>query len=232
MISLGLIPARYGSSRFPGKPLADINGKSMIQRVFEQAKKSDLDHVVVATDDHRIFDTVVKFGGQAIMTSTNHQCGTDRCVEALEKISIKSDLVVNIQGDEPFIQPQQINLVLGAFQKIETPIVTLAKTIDNEDLKNPNVVKVFVDDLRFANSFQRKVLLNSTCEKHIGIYGFKTDVIKEVSQLTPSKLEIEHRLEQWRWLQNDYPIYVAKTESDCYSVDTPKDLEKIRRMNF
>lgn len=231
-MSLGLIPARYGSSRFPGKPLTDINGKSMIQRVFEQAKKSKLKHVVVATDDHRIFDAVEKFGGQAIMTSPKHQCGTDRCVEALEKISIKADIVVNIQGDEPFIQPHQINLVLDAFQKTETSIVTLAKTIDSEDFKNPNVVKVFVDDLRFAHSFQREVQPHSKCEKHIGIYGFKNNVIKEVSQLSPSQLEIEHRLEQCRWLQNNYPIYVAKTDNDCYSVDTPQDLERIKKMYF
>lgn len=240
MRSIGIIPARYASSRFPGKPLADINGKPMIQRVYEQAKKATaLHHVLVATDDERIAEVVSGFGGDVIMTSPDHPSGTDRCLEALQKQEFAFDVVVNIQGDEPFISPSQIDLILSCFHTENTEIATLVKLIeDEEDLWNPNKPKVIMDDDDFAVLFSRQCipyLRDSPKEKwleefnfykHIGMYAYRSDILKEITQLKPSRLERAEGLEQLRWIESGYRIKTAITEEEAFSVDTPEDLER------
>ncbi len=238
---LGIIPSRYASTRFPGKPLIDIDGKTMIQRVYEQAKKvSSLLEVVVATDDHRIFEHIQSFGGNVIMTSDSHESGTDRCAEVLKKSRDNFDVVINIQGDEPFINPEQINQLCSCFNDTKTDIATLVKKIDSEeDLFNPNRPKVHFDDNNFALMFSRNVIpelpnvkkeeliKKHTFFKHIGIYGYRSEVLTKISQLPQSPLEKKERLEQLRWLENDYAIKVATTEYEAVAIDTPEDLEKI-----
>ncbi|MBC8464677.1 MAG: 3-deoxy-manno-octulosonate cytidylyltransferase [Bacteroidetes bacterium] len=227
---VGIIPARYGSSRFPGKPLVDIAGKSMTQRVYEQAKKANLSDVIVATDDQRIFDEVITFGGKVVMTSNDHPSGTDRCLETLEKLKEKYDAVINIQGDEPFIQPEQIDKVANCFRNPSTQIATLAKAIKNESvLLDVNSPKVSFNDKNIALTFSRKVTIEAGEKyfKHIGIYGYRTDVLREITQLAQSKNEISERLEQLRWLDNGYKIRVELTELETISIDTPEDLKKI-----
>ena len=240
MRSIGIIPARYASSRFPGKPLADINGKPMIQRVYEQAKKATaLQHVVVATDDQRIVDAVLEFGGDVVMTSTDHPSGTDRCLEALKKQELDFDVVVNIQGDEPFISPGQIDLILSCFHSENTEIATLVKLIDEEEeLWNPNKPKVIMDDDDFAVLFSRQCipyLRDSPKEqwleefnfyKHIGMYAYRSDILKEITELKPSRLERAEGLEQLRWIESGYRIKTAITDEEAFSVDTPEDLER------
>lgn len=240
MKTLGIIPARYASTRFPGKPLAMINGKTMIQRVHEQAKQATLlDEVIVATDDYRIFNHVLTFQANVIMTNPNHPTGTDRCAEVARQIE-GYDLVVNIQGDEPFIEPASIDLVIELLQK-EAPIATLAKKIDKlEDLTNPNVVKVTVDDNRRALNFSRQAipvlanippnqwLKNGTFYKHIGLYGFRRATLLEITALPQSEREKAESLEQLRWMDNGYPIYVNFTQAKSISIDTLTDLGKVR----
>ena len=239
---LGIIPARYASTRFPGKPLTMINGKSMIQRVYEQSMKSELlADVVVATDDQRIYDAVMAFGGKVMMTSSEHNSGTDRCCEIVEKIGNKYDAVVNIQGDEPFINPEQINQIASLIATEESQIASLCKPIKDEDeLFDENVVKVVFDKnfkaLYFSRQtipFLRKVEKNEkswmeqrTFYKHIGIYAYKADVLKEIAQLPQSGLELSECLEQLRWLENSYSIKMGITEYESYSIDTPQDVEK------
>jgi len=241
MKTLGIIPSRYASTRFPGKPLIDIDGKTMIQRVYEQAKKaSSLSEVIIATDDERIFEHVNSFGGKAMMTSTSHESGTDRCAEVLNKIEGNYAIVINIQGDEPFINPEQINQLCACFNDEKTDIATLIKKIDTkEELFNPNRPKVDVDENNFAKMFSRNAIPNleniekkewlnhKNFYKHIGIYGYRSDVLKKISQLTPSPLETKERLEQLRWLENNYKIKVAITSFEAIAIDTPEDLEKI-----
>lgn len=238
---LGIIPARYDSSRFPGKPLVDINGKTMIQRVYEQARKcSTLNDVIVATDDLRIKDAVVQFGGKAIITSSDHQSGSDRCLEAMEKIAGETDVVVNIQGDEPFMDPLQIESLCHCFEDPETDIATLAIKIDkNADLFNPNRVKVLINDLGFASLFSRQAmpyqksmemeswLQHHSYFKHLGIYAYRKEALREISALAMSSWERAESLEQLRWLQNGFKIKVAITTTESESVDTPEDLENI-----
>ena len=240
MRSIGIIPARYASSRFPGKPLADINGKPMIQRVYEQAKKATaLQHVVVATDDQRIADVVMEFGGDVVMTSTDHPSGTDRCLEALKQQEMDFDVVLNIQGDEPFISPGQIDLILSCFHAENTEIATLVKLIDeDEELWNPNKPKVIMDDDDFAVLFSRQCipyLRDSPKEnwledfnfyKHIGMYAYRSDILKEITELKPSRLERAEGLEQLRWIESGYRIKTAITDEEAFSVDTPEDLER------
>ncbi|MEJ5265942.1 MAG: 3-deoxy-manno-octulosonate cytidylyltransferase [Bacteroidales bacterium] len=244
---IGIIPARYASTRFPGKPLVDINGKSMIQRVYEQASKA-IEHVVVATDDERILKHVEDFGGKVVMTSDKHRSGTDRCAEAIRKIqpdfpNMKFDVVINIQGDEPFIQPEQLRLLKSCFEE-DISIATLAKPISLPDeLFNPNVVKVIVNRNNRALYFSRSVIpYQRNAEqsdwiysfqylKHIGIYAYKVAVLKEITQLSPSPLEIAESLEQNRWLENEYAIYVQTTNMETIAIDTPEDLEKIKNMH-
>lgn len=238
---LGVIPSRYGSTRFPGKPLIDIDGKTMIQRVYEQAKKSEkLSEIVVATDDDRIFNEVIKFGGNVVMTSSSHESGTERCNEVLEKSAQKFDVVINIQGDEPFLNPEQINQLCACFDDEKTDIATLVKEIkDNEELFNPNRPKVEIDENSFAKMFSRKTIpaLNNVEKrdwlkhqkyfKHIGLYGYRSAILKEICLLSPTPLEIKERLEQLRWLENNYKIKVAETSFEAIAIDTPEDLKKI-----
>ena len=239
---LGIIPARYGSTRFPGKPLVDINGKTMIQRVYEQAKScSALTDVIVATDDERIFNEVTRSGGKVVMTSTSHQSGTDRCAEVVNKLTEKYDVIINIQGDEPFIDPKQITQLCNCFLDEKTQIATLIKGItDQADLFNENKVKVTFNTNRFAIYFSRnaipffrgepneKWLKTHNYFKHIGIYGYKTEILKEITVLKPSKLELAEGLEQLRWLENGYNIKIAETELEAISIDTPEDIVKLK----
>jgi 3-deoxy-manno-octulosonate cytidylyltransferase (CMP-KDO synthetase) len=238
---VGIIPARFASTRFPGKPLIDIAGKTMIQRVYEQAKKaSSLSEVLVATDDERIAQHVHSFGGNVVMTNENHQSGTDRCFEAIEKFEINADAVINIQGDEPFIKPEQIDLVASCFSLKETELATLVKKIStNEELFNPNTPKVLLNSNKEAIYFSRQTIphirgkeqndwLNQhTFYKHIGIYGYRTDVLATITQLKQSSLELAEALEQLRWLENGYKIKVEITDFESVAIDTPDDLQKL-----
>jgi len=230
---IGIIPARYESSRFPGKPLADILGKSMIQMVYEQCKKaSSLSKVIVATDDERIFNHVIGFGGKVIMTSNTHPSGTDRCNEVIQSLEEKYDVAINIQGDEPYINPEQIDQVASLFSSENVSIATLAKKIeDGSIITDINSPKAIFDTNGIALNFCRKIT-NPTQEKayfkHIGIYGYLTETLGEICKLPPSDNEIKERLEQLRWLDNEYIIKVGITTHEGISVDTPEDIEKIK----
>lgn len=245
---IGIIPARYASTRFPGKPLADINGKPMIQRVYEQTKIA-IDEVWVATDDERIKETVESFGGNVVMTSTDHQSGTDRIAEAINKISelnkISYDVIVNIQGDEPFIQPDQIEAVKACFKASATQIATLVKQIDSqEDIFDPNKVKVVISKdkkaIYFSRSpipYQRGIekenwLAKGTFYKHIGMYAYKSNVLSEITKIEQSSLELAESLEQLRWLENGYWIQTEMTKHESIGIDTPEDLEKVKQMGL
>ncbi len=239
MKTLGIIPARYASTRFPGKPLATIGGKTMIRRVYEQAKLSSLlDAVIIATDDQRIFDHALTFQANVIMTDPNHLTGTDRCAEVARQIA-DYELVVNIQGDEPFIEPASIDLIIELLQK-EAPIATLAKQIDKlDDLLNPNVVKVTLDEHRKALNFSRQPIpiLENIAQnqwlkqgifyKHIGLYGFRRETLLEVTALPQGDREKAESLEQLRWLDKGYPIFVNFTQAKTISIDTPEDIRKV-----
>jgi 3-deoxy-manno-octulosonate cytidylyltransferase (CMP-KDO synthetase) len=240
---LGIIPARYASTRFPGKPLVDIGGKSMIRRVFEQASQARaLTEVWVATDDQRIFDHVIAFGGKAMMTSETHRTGTERCYEAmtqLEKQGHEFDVVINIQGDEPFIDPSQIEKVAGCFSDPEVKIASLRKAITSpEELSSPNIIKVVCNlkgraiyfsrsPIPFIRGKEEDWLAYHTFYKHIGIYAFRRHVLTEVNALEPTPLEIAESLEQLRWLENGYSIQVEVTLTESHSIDTPEDLKKV-----
>ncbi len=240
----GIIPARYASSRFPGKPLAMIGNKSMIQRVFEQAAKS-LDIVYVATDDKRISDAVMKFGGKVVMTSSEHQSGTDRCSEAAEIISAETggriDIVVNIQGDEPFIKPEQIDLLMECFTDETVNIATLIRKAEpGEDIFNPNQPKVILNSKGDAIYFSRAAIPyvrdaeksewtgKHTFYKHIGLYAYRTEILKQITLLPRSPLEITESLEQNRWIENGISIRTAVTVWESLGIDTPDDLDKAK----
>jgi 3-deoxy-manno-octulosonate cytidylyltransferase (CMP-KDO synthetase) len=238
---LAVIPSRYASTRFPGKPLVDIKGKTMIQRVYEQAKlcKSFAD-VIVATDDQRILKHVKSFGGKVMMTNENHPSGTDRCAEVLTKLDEKYDAVVNVQGDEPFIQPEQLEQLIACFKNPKTQIATLVKKIDTtDDLLNINLPKVIFNKEMKAIYFSRlpipgqksvdteQWVQNHPYYRHIGLYGYRADVLKEITKLSPSPLENIESLEQLRWLEADYTITVSITEFESIGIDTPNDLNKI-----
>lgn len=241
---LGIIPARFASSRFPGKPLADIGGKSMIQRVYEQAQKAkSLSKVVVATDDYRIFDHVIGFGGEAYMTAENHPSGTDRCFEALQKAGgcSKYDYLINIQGDEPFIDPETIEQ-LAKLLDFKTEIATAVKKInDYKTLFDPNVVKAVLTIRKQCLYFSRQTvpyvrghepetwLEHADFYKHIGLYAYRNDVLEQISHLPPSPLENTEKLEQLRWLGYGYKIYATVTNYESIGVDTPEDLEKLNK---
>ncbi|TAE30201.1 MAG: 3-deoxy-manno-octulosonate cytidylyltransferase [Cytophagales bacterium] len=241
---LGIIPARYASTRFPAKALADINGKSMVQRVYEQAQKADsLSRVVVATDDEQIYNHVTNFGGEVVMTGTHHQSGTDRCQEALVASGESFDYVVNIQGDEPFIQPRQIDLLTSVLDGT-TELATLVKAItDPQVLFNPNSPKVVVSQTGEALYFSRQPipyqrdrpqaawLDHHQYFKHIGLYAYRTDVLARITQLPPSTLERAEALEQLRWLENGFRIRVVETDLESYGVDTVEDLELVARFS-
>jgi 3-deoxy-manno-octulosonate cytidylyltransferase (CMP-KDO synthetase) len=241
---VGIIPARFASTRFPGKPLAMIGGKSMIERVYTQAKKSaSLSDVIVATDHDGIAEDVERFGGKVCLTSPDHPSGTDRCAEVVEKLALTCDAVINIQGDEPFIDPTQIDLLCSCFNDPETELATLIKEIKDENiLRNPNAPKVVVDHSGFAIYFSRQAipfirasdtdwLKQHTFYQHIGIYGYRPDVLRKITALPPSRLERAEALEQLRWLENGFRIKTAVTSYESIAIDTPADLERLLQEN-
>ena len=241
---IGIIPARYASSRFPGKPLAMIGDKPMIQRVYEQAKKVIAD-VYVATDDIRIFNTVETFGGKAVMTSDKHRSGTDRCHEAYCNVGSKADVVINIQGDEPFIHEEQIREIMECFDDPATQIATLVRKFDPSQgfdaLNDSTKPKVVIDNNRNALYFSRSVIpfvrntekenwaSETTYYMHVGMYAYKATVLAEITGLAQSSLETAESLEQLRWLQNGYKIKTGLTDKPTIGIDTPGDLEKAIR---
>lgn len=234
---IAVIPARYASTRLPGKPLIEINGITMIQRVYERVKRvSGVDKILVATDDDRILQHVLAFGGNAVMTSAELPSGTERCVEAIEQLNETFDFAINIQGDEPFIAPELIEQVIESFG-IETQVVTAVKQItDSEVLFNPNVVKAVLSESHHALYFSRQTLpfvrdeptenwlAKTKFYKHIGIYGFKTEVLKQLVKLPISVLETTEKLEQLRWLANGFSVRAVITEHESIGIDTPEDL--------
>jgi len=240
---VGIIPARYASSRFPGKPLADIGGMTMIERVYRQASKV-LSEVVVATDDDRILRAVTDFGGKAVMTSDKHRSGTDRICEAYSKLALQSDVIINIQGDEPFIAPGQIEALMRCFQDPMTDIATLARIFDKqmgfEALFDPNLVKLVRGNDGTALYFSRSIipyvrghkweewLDNAQFLTHVGMYAYRAKVLQEITRLPQSTLEVAESLEQLRWLQNGYRIKVELTDIPTIGIDTPDDLERAR----
>jgi 3-deoxy-manno-octulosonate cytidylyltransferase (CMP-KDO synthetase) len=244
---LGVIPARYGSSRFPGKPLADILGKPMIRRVYEQAKKCPLlDDLIIATDDERIASCARSFDGNVMMTPENLTSGTERCDFVVRNFpgGPDFDVIINIQGDEPFINPLQISQLAGCFLSEEVVIGTLVKMImRQEELLDPNVVKVVFDDHFRALYFSRQPIPflrgieqpdwvnHARFFKHIGIYGYRTRTLESIAQLPGSLLEKAESLEQLRWLGNGYPIHVKETEYESVAIDTPGDLLKITNIS-
>lgn len=242
---IGIIPARYASTRFPGKPLAMIAGKPMIERVWRQARKV-LDRVWVATDDSRIYDAVKAFGGDVVMTGTHHRSGTDRCQEAFAKIGEGEDVIINIQGDEPFIQPSQLRTVMECFDDPEAQIATLVRRFDAsrgyEALADCNTPKVVVDNAMNALYFSRSVIpfvRNAEPGQwasmhqfytHVGMYAYRSGALAEITRLPQSSLEVTESLEQLRWLQNGYRIKVGVTDCATIGIDTPADLENAVRL--
>lgn len=238
---IGVIPARYASTRFPGKPLAILGGKTVIQRVYEQVS-SVLKEAYVATDDDKIFNTVKQFGGKVVMTSPNHKSGTDRIEEAVQKIGGHFDVVINVQGDEPFIHRSQLEEIIRCFDDPQTQIATLGKSFVKEQgfeaMENPNSPKIVVDNCGYAMYFSRSVIpfvrgkekdswLDSyPYLKHLGIYAYRTNVLHEITQLPQSSLELAESLEQLRWLQNGYRIKVGLTNVETIGIDTPEDLQR------
>lgn len=235
---IAIIPARYASTRFPGKPLAMLGGKPVIQRVYEQAVKV-LPEAYVATDDERIFQAVKSFGGQAVMTRSDHKNGTDRIQEAVEKIHTQADVIINIQGDEPFVQPSQLETLMQLFDAPETQIGTLGKPFETmEAVENPNSPKIVCDRRGFALYFSRSVipyvrgkeqqewLQHYPYLKHLGLYAYRREVLHEITQLPQSPLELAESLEQLRWLENGYRIRVGLTDVETVGIDTPDDLQR------
>ena len=235
---IGIIPARFASTRFPGKPLAMLGGKTVIQRVYEQAT-AILDEAYVATDDERIYQAVEQFGGRAIMTRTDHKSGTDRIEEAAEKIGTQADVIINIQGDEPFIQQSQIETLMHLFDDPTTQIGTLGKRFETiEAVQNPNSPKIVTDKRGFALYFSRSIipyirgkeqgewLKHFPFLKHLGLYAYRREVLREITLLPQSPLEIAESLEQLRWLENGYRIRVGLTDVETVGIDTPEDLQR------
>ncbi len=235
---IGIIPARYASTRFPGKPLALLGGKPVIQHVYEKVADA-LGEAYVATDDDRIYDTVKAFGGKAVMTRSDHKSGTDRIEEAMEKIGGAWDVVINIQGDEPFVDASQLRTICSCFDDPSTQIATLGKPFASmEAVENPNSPKIVVDNMGFAMYFSRSVipfvrneeradwLAHYPFLKHLGIYAYRTEVLRQITQLPQSSLELAESLEQLRWLQNGYKIKVGTTDVETIGIDTPEDLER------
>lgn len=238
---IGIIPARYASTRFPGKPLAMIGGKTMIERVYTQASL-ELASVAVATDDERIARAVEAFGGRAVMTSSSHRSGTDRCCEALDTLGSDADVVINIQGDEPFIDPRQIAQLKECFADNSTDIATLVRRFDPQRgfdaLFDPNTPKVVMDGAGHALYFSRSIipyvrghewqqwLDNAVFHTHVGIYAYRTSVLREIVKLPQSALELAESLEQLRWLQAGYRIMTAVTDCETIGIDTPDDLRR------
>ncbi|OSZ78972.1 3-deoxy-D-manno-octulosonate cytidylyltransferase [Chitinophagaceae bacterium IBVUCB1] len=241
---VGIIPARYASTRFPGKPLIDIRGKTMIQRVYEQASKCDSLHkVVIATDDERIAEHIVSFGGEVVMTKEEHPSGTDRCLDALQQIGGNYQYVVNIQGDEPFIDPSQIDTLADVLKDGSTELATLIIPVDsNEVLFDMGEVKVVLNDRQEGMYFSRMVIpyiknvpqedwhIHHNYYRHVGMYAYRTDVLEKLCKLPVSSLEKAESLEQLRWLEAGFKIKCAITNFDSHCVDTPEDVEKVLRL--
>lgn len=242
MKKIAIIPARYASTRFPGKPLVDIKGKPMVQHVYDTAVASGIfDKVIVATDDARIVNAVEAFGGNVALTSEDHQSGTDRCGEVVQNLNEEFDIVINIQGDEPFIHVEQLQQLVSLFENPNTQIATLKKKLSSiDDVHNPNVVKVVAAEDKRALYFSRNPipftrgieksewLDHHNYYKHLGIYGYRSEILLEVIKLEPSTLEVCESLEQLRWLQNSYSIFIDETQHESIGIDTPEDLEKIK----
>lgn len=242
---IAIIPARYASTRFPGKPLVLLGGKPIIQHVYERVQPY-FDRVIVATDDERILACVTSFGGEAIMTSSEHQSGTDRICEAYTRSGMQADVVVNVQGDEPFVQQSHFELLKQCFENPQTQIATLVKRFPEnatfDDISNPNTPKVVCDTTGRALYFSRSIIpylrgVEPTTwaqtipyYKHLGLYAFKSEVLQEVTQLPQSHLELAESLEQLRWLENGYTIRVAETDCETIGIDTPEDLAKAEQM--
>jgi 3-deoxy-manno-octulosonate cytidylyltransferase (CMP-KDO synthetase) len=237
---VAIIPARYASTRFPGKPLVLINGKTMIQCVYDQVKNTPgISEVIVATDDDRIEAEVLSFGGKVVRTKPEHPSGTDRCYEAYQQLNKSYDFIINVQGDEPFIQPEQIRTLAGIL-KPETQLATLIKKIEDEEtLFNPNTPKVIINTKGEALYFSRQTipylrqfsdktewLKQHTFYKHIGMYAYRPDILEKITQLSPSSLELVESLEQLRWIENGYSIQTAITTIETIGIDTPEDLRK------
>jgi 3-deoxy-manno-octulosonate cytidylyltransferase (CMP-KDO synthetase) len=235
---IGIIPARYASTRFPGKPLAVLGGKPVIQRVYEQVV-SVLGEAYVATDDERIFQAVEQFGGKAVMTRNDHKSGTDRIEEAAQKLQTTADVIINVQGDEPFIQKSQLETVKHLFDDPKTQIATLGKPFESmEAVTNPNSPKIVTDVNGYALYFSRSVipyirgkeqsewLQHFPFLKHIGLYAYRREVLSEITKLPQSPLELAESLEQLRWLQNGYRIKVGLTDVETVGIDTPEDLQR------
>ena len=233
---IGIIPARYASTRFPGKPLAMLGGKTVIHRVYEQVCGA-LDEAYVATDDERIFAAVEAFGGRAVMTRSDHQSGTDRIEEAAEKIGTTADVIINVQGDEPFVQRSQLETLMHLFDDPQTQIGTIGKPFETmQAVENPNSPKIVCDVRGYALYFSRSVipyvrdksqpLSPQSFLKHLGLYAYRREVLHQITQLPQSPLELAERLEQLRWLQNGYRIKVGLTDVETVGIDTPDDLQR------
>ena len=245
MTFIGIIPARFASSRFPGKPLAMLGGMTMIERVYRQVSKA-LDRVVVATDDDRIMAAVEAFGGKAVMTSTEHRSGTDRCQEAYVKNGGGEDVIINIQGDEPFIQPDQLQAIMACFDDEETDIATLVRPFDPvrpySELENSNTPKVVLDNQMRARYFSRSVIPFVRGKErddwpkltqyytHVGMYAYRAPVLAEITRLPQSPLELAESLEQLRWLENGYTIKAGITTTATIGIDTPEDLARANQL--
>lgn len=247
---LAIIPARFASTRFPGKPVALLGGKTVIEHVFTHVRAcAELTDVIVATDDRRIYSAVNAFGGKAVMTRSDHRCGTDRCVEAMDKwlaahpdIRQEELVVVNIQGDEPFVQPGQVSQLCHCFEQPDTDIATLARPYTTNDtfadLANPNTPKVVFDAQMRAILFSRSIipymrsipqdewLTRGDYYRHVGMYAYRADVLRKITALAPSPLELAESLEQLRWLENGYTIRLAITHTATIGIDTVDDLRK------
>ncbi|MBD2716175.1 3-deoxy-manno-octulosonate cytidylyltransferase [Microvirga sp. STR05] len=240
MLAIGIIPARFASTRLPGKPLVDLGGQSMIQRVVAQARQSSLSRVVVATDDARILEHVLGFGGEAVLTNPDHPSGTDRVRDAYEQLGVAADCIINIQGDEPFIHPAQINALVQLFAVPQPPpLATLVKpVVSSEELFSPHLPKVVLDAQSNALYFSRhplpyqrqhpqaEWLQHHRYLRHIGLYAYRPDVLTAITQLPPSPLELAESLEQLRWLEAGYRIQTAETELETIGIDTPEDVER------
>ena len=238
---IGIIPSRYNSNRFPGKPLVDIMGKSIIQRVYGQSKKCELlNKVIVATDDERISFHVKSFGGEVMMTSQNHKNGTERCAEVIKNIEEKYDIVINIQGDQPFISPKHINHVINMFKESSDIQITslAAKFKDYETYTDENNVKVFIDERNIATKFERKAKLEekefkrNIIYKHIGIYAFKTNILNKIIEFSNNPSYNNLNLEQLIWMKNNLNIHIGITEHDSISVDKIEDLKRINKLHL
>ena len=240
---IAIIPARYQSTRFPGKPLAMLGTKPIIQHVYENALNA-IEHAWVATDDQRIADVVLNFGGKVVMTRNDHQSGTDRCAEAAEKIAgrMDFDVVINIQGDEPFVRHEQIDALKGCFSDPKTQIATLIKKADSSDIFNPNRPKVVIDNQQNALLFSRSAIPYIRGKEpeqwlkyhsfycHLGMYAYRRSILTEITKLAPSTLELAESLEQLRWLENGYRIKTAVTLFESIGIDTPDDLETAKKL--